>query len=189
MFLSGSTFLSDKGILLGLIGDREVAGADAGAGIEADEVSVAYLFRRIPSSNPRTDFLLCGSFIFGAIFITRASKDLRRSNVWRDRRFLGEGKGFWRGGVPIWRRRVESGVSSTRSKWRRRKGGAWFQEGDLEGERWWEKSFGEKFGFEEEERESFGLVEGRRWRVGSAQGRFSNKKKRPKDLIKITSLP
>ena len=39
--------------------------------------------------------------------------------------------------------------------------------------------FEEKLGFEEEERESFGLVEGRRQRVGSAQGRISNKKKVP----------
>ena len=44
--------------------------------------------------------------------------------------------------------------------------------------------FGEELGFEEEERESFGLVEGRRRRVGSAQGRFSNKRKCPKDLVK-----
>ena len=39
------------------------------------------------------------------------------------------------------------------------------------------EEFWEKLGFEEEERESFGLVEGRRRRVGSAQGRVSNKKK------------
>ena len=44
--------------------------------------------------------------------------------------------------------------------------------------------FGEELGFEEEERESFGLVEGRRRRFGSAQGRFSNKRKRPTDLVK-----
>ena len=81
MFFSGSTFLSDKEILLGLIGDREVAGADARAGIEADEVSAACLFRRTLSSNPQTDFLLCGSFIFGAICTDETSTELGRANV------------------------------------------------------------------------------------------------------------
>ena len=40
------------------------------------------------------------------------------------------------------------------------KGGAWFQEGDLEGERRWERDLEGKLGFEEEERETFDLVEG-----------------------------
>ena len=44
--------------------------------------------------------------------------------------------------------------------------------------------FGKEPGFEEEEWESFGLVEGGRRRVGSAQGRFSNKRKHLNDLIK-----
>ena len=42
-----------------------------------------------------------------------------------------------------------------------------------------EEFFEKKLGFEEEERESFGLVEGRRRRVGSAQERIFNKKKVP----------
>ena len=60
--------------------------------------------------------------------------------------------------------------------------------GDLECGNRWEKNFEENLGFEEEERETFGSVEERRWRVGSAQGEFSTKRERPKDFIIITSL-
>ena len=81
--------------------------------------------------------------------------------------------------VPIWRRWVESRVSSNRSKSRWRRGGTWFQESDLEGERRWENDLERKLRFQEEERETFGLVEGRRRRVGSAQGEISNKKRAP----------
>ena len=51
--------------------------------------------------------------------------------------------------------------------------------GDLECESRWERNFEKNLGFEEEERETFGSKEGRRWRVGSAQGEISNKKGAP----------
>ena len=85
---SSSTFLSERGTLLGLIGDRVVAGAEARAGFEVEVVSVVSLFQRTLSSNPRTDFLLCGSFILGAICIGRTSTELRRANVGRDKGFF-----------------------------------------------------------------------------------------------------
>ena len=79
IFFSGSTFRSERGILLGLIGDW--VEAELGVGFEAEVVSIASLFRHTFFSNPRTDFLLCGSFILGAICTGRTSTKLRRANV------------------------------------------------------------------------------------------------------------
>ena len=67
MFFSDSTFRLESGTLLGLSGDYEEAGVGPGIGVGAGEGSAAILFLRTSSSNPRTDFLLCGSFNLGAI--------------------------------------------------------------------------------------------------------------------------
>ena len=60
---------------------------------------------------------------------------------------------------------------------------------DLECESRWERNFEENLWFEEKERETFDSAEGRRWRVGLAQGEFSTKREHPKGFDIITSLP
>ena len=78
IFFLSFTFLSERGTLLGLIGDRVEVETIPGARFEVGEVSIACLFLRIFSSNPRMNFLLYGSFILGAICIRRTCTELRR---------------------------------------------------------------------------------------------------------------
>ena len=80
IFFSSFTFRSERGTLLGLIGDYVEAEAGPEAGIEAGEGSTAILLLRSVSSNLRTDFFLCGSFILGAIWTRRTCKKFGRLN-------------------------------------------------------------------------------------------------------------
>ena len=67
MFFPDFTFQLERGTLLGLSGDCVEARAGPETGVGVGEGSVAILFLRTSSSNPRTDFLLCGSFNLRAI--------------------------------------------------------------------------------------------------------------------------